>query len=258
MALALVGIGLNDAQDITLKGKKIIDRADMVYLEIYTSRMVQSLEQLSAAYGKPILPADRRLMEQDASILLDQAREKEVAVLIMGDVFSATTHLALYLKAREEGIPCQVVHNASVLTAVGITGLELYKFGKTTSLPFPEGSHQPDSYIQVIKDNQSLGYHTLVLLDLRPAEDRFMTVPEALKHLIAASDRLQQPILNKETKIVGCARLGGDATILYGPIEQLMVADFGPPPHCLIIPGNLHFLEEEALAQWRPGEAKPL
>jgi diphthamide biosynthesis methyltransferase len=27
--------------------------------------------------------------------------------------------------------------------------------------------------------------------------------------------------------------------------------DFGPPPHCLIIPGRLHFIEEEALAQWQ-------
>ena len=47
----------------------------------------------------------------------------------------ATTHTDLELRAREQGIPVQVVHNASIMNAVGACGLQLYRFGEAQLLP---------------------------------------------------------------------------------------------------------------------------
>jgi diphthine synthase len=46
--------------------------------------------------------------------------------------------------------------------------------------------------------------------------------------------------------------LGSDTSyIKYGRVELLLKHDFGPPLHCIVIPGNLHFMEEEMLKLWR-------
>lgn len=42
----------------------------------------------------------------------------------------ATTHTDLELRARELGIPVKVIHNASIMNAVGVCGLQLYRFGE--------------------------------------------------------------------------------------------------------------------------------
>lgn len=48
---------------------------------------------------------------------------------------------------------------------------------------------------------------------------------------------------------VGLARLGNsNQKIVAGPMKDLLTVDFGPPLHSLIIPGNLHPMEEEVLA----------
>ncbi|CAI5982004.1 unnamed protein product [Closterium sp. NIES-64] len=47
----------------------------------------------------------------------------------------ATTHTDLMLRARQQGVAVSVVHNASVLNAVGATGLQLYSFHKAVSIP---------------------------------------------------------------------------------------------------------------------------
>lgn len=45
-------------------------------------------------------------------------------------LFRATTHTDIQLRAREKGIPVRVIHNASVMNAVGAAGLQLYRFGE--------------------------------------------------------------------------------------------------------------------------------
>ena len=41
----------------------------------------------------------------------------------MGDPFCATTHADIYLRAIKKGIIVEVIHNASIVSAVGCTGL---------------------------------------------------------------------------------------------------------------------------------------
>ena len=125
MTLYFIGIGLNDEKDISLKGLELVKKSDLVYLESYTSKLNCSIEYLEKLYGKQVLLADRKLVEMDAEkTILEQAKTKEVSFLVVGDVFSATTHMDLYLRAKKLAIKTRIVHNASVLTSVGITGLQ--------------------------------------------------------------------------------------------------------------------------------------
>ena len=143
-----------------------------------------------------------------------------------------------------------LIHNASILTAVGITGLQLYKFGRTTSLPF-DYALSATAY-SVIEQNRSLGMHTLVLLDI-VSEDisekkRCMTVNQAIGLLLKREAEEKKNVFTEVTLCVGCARLGSETQkMVSGAAGKLLKIDFGRPVHCLIVPGKLHFMEEEAL-----------
>lgn len=251
MALYFIGIGLNDEKDITVKGLEAVKICKEVYLESYTSILHVPVEKLEQFYGKKIIKADRELVERRAYEVLETAKDHDVAFLVIGDIFGATTHIDLMLRARKENIGCHFINNASILNAIGIVGLELYKFGKTTSIPFPAKNFNPETAYDVIKENQKIGLHTLILLDLNPSMERFLTINDAIKILLGIEDKRQESIFTKNTDIVGCARIGGDFKIKYGKAGILMEEDFGKPLHCMIIPGKLHFIEEEALGLWK-------
>ena len=155
---------------------------------------------------------------------------------------SATTHIDLVLRAKERGIKVQIVNNASVISAVGITGLEVYKFGRITSIPFH--NERVVAPLSVLKENQKMGLHTLFLLDLDPEKKRFMSVNEALEYLLRIG-------LDKEMICVGCAQLGSEEPVIkVGSAERLLKEEFAKYPQCLIIPGKLHFIEEESLERF--------
>src|SRR3989338_3598255 len=135
MTLHIIGLGLGNEKDITLKGLESVKKCDLIYLENYTSILNCTINDLESLYGKKIMPANRELVEAEDNEIIRNAKEKNIALLVVGDPFSATTHIDLFLRAKKENIDIKIVNNASILTAVGITGLQLYKFGKTTSIP---------------------------------------------------------------------------------------------------------------------------
>lgn len=252
MTLYLIGIGLADEKDITLKGLEIIKQCDIVYLENYTSVLQCSVSGLEKFYQKKIILADREIMEQGAEKIVQEALQKEVAVLIIGDPFSATTHVELYRLATERNVLVHIIPNASILTAVGITGLQLYKFGPVTSIPFFEEYVPVTTPYEVLEKNMKMGLHTLLLLDLDPSLERFMTVNDALEILEKIEQQEQRGVISAGLLVVGCARLGAeDFVIRAGRLEDVKRFDFGRPPHCLIVPGALHFMEEEVLKMYR-------
>ena len=249
MSLYFIGIGLYDEKDVSLRGLEAIKKCNIVYLENYTSILSCSVKKLEEFYGKKIIPASRELVEKKAEeTILKHALEKDAAFLVVGDPMSATTHIDLRLRAEKAGIKCFVIHNASVFSAVGITGLQLYKFGRTTSIPFPEDKWHPETPYNAIKENRKSGLHTLVLLDLRPGEKRFMTINQAIEYLLSIEEKRKEKVFSKGLFCVGCARLGSlKPYIKAGNAKKLLKEDFGKPMHCLIVPGKLHFAEEEAL-----------
>ena len=249
MVLYFIGLGLYDEKDISLRGLEAIKKCDAAYLENYTSMLSCDVKKLEKLYGKKIILSSREQVENKAEdTILKDALSKDVAFLVIGDPMSATTHIDLRLRAEKAGIECIVIHNASVFSAVGITGLQLYKFGRTTSIPFQEDKWHPETPYDVIKENMKNGLHTLILLDLRPDENKFMTVNQAIEYLLSIEEKRKEEVFSKELFCVGCARLGSlKPCIKTGNAEELLKEDFGKPMHCLIVPGKLHFAEEESL-----------
>lgn len=262
--LYLIGLGLGNEKDITVNALEAVRKCDKLYLESYTSVLGCSLAEMEKLYGKKIIIADRNLVESkaDETIIADAAN-KDVAFLVIGDIFGATTHADLVLRAKKKGIKIKYFFNASIMNAIGITGLELYKFGKTTSMPFFDDKWKPSTAFDIVEQNMESGLHTLVLLDIKVAEPskkdllkgknkplppRFMTVNECLKQFMEIEAEKKKKIFSESTKVVGCARIGQDDFIVkYGSIKELLSFDFGNPLHCVIIPGKLHFMEEEML-----------
>lgn len=245
--LWLIGIGLDDEESLTLKSIQVLKKCDLIYLDNYTNVINFDIKNLEKIINKKIILANRDLVEKKHDII-HNSKDKNVAFLVVGDVFSATTHTDLLLRAKEKGIKTQVIHNASILSVIAETGLSSYKFGKTCSIPFPEKGFEPESFYDIIKDNKKINAHTLILLDIRPKEGKFLTINHAIKTLLDIESKRKENVFTQETLCIGCARLGSqDKNIKVGKAKELLEQDFGKPPFCLVVPAKLHFIEEESL-----------
>ena len=247
MTLYLIGLGL-DWLDLSQKALVRLSKCDEVYLETYTSVASYSTEKLARLIGKKIKPLARKGVEEK-KLFLKNAVMKEVALLIHGDPLTATTHIDLLQECKQKKIKCEVIHAPSVFTAVAETGLQIYKFGRTASIPFWTQNHKPESFFDLLEKNKKANAHTLFLLDLSPENDSFLTVKAAVDRLISiAKQRRRNSIFNERTMCVGCARLGTpSAKIIYGTASKVAAGKYGAPPYCLIVPASLHFAEEEFL-----------
>jgi diphthine synthase len=246
--LYLVGLGLYDELDITLKALKILREVDIVYAEFYTNASNADIENLEKLIGQKIRVLNRPDLEEhpEENVLRDSLKGK-AALIVPGDPMVATTHTDLVLRARKLGIKTKIAHASSIYSAVAETGLQIYKFGKTTSIPFPDKSYSPTSHYDVLKENLKTGSHTLFLLDLKPEENRFMSVNDAIEVLLKIEEIKKENVFTDGTLCVGAARLGNDSLIRSGSAKDMLDYDFGKPPCVLIVPGKLHFMEGEML-----------
>ncbi len=242
--LRLVGLGLS-WKDLSLQGLEEIHDSEIVYLEGYTSVSDFSVQKLERLLGKKINILNRKDVEEEQKFL-KEAKTKEVTLLVYGDPLSATTHYEILQEARKRKIKTKIVHAPSVFSAVAETGLSLYRFGKTASIPFKQKGFEPASFFNILKENLSQNAHTLFLLDLDPEKKKFLTIKNALDRLLALSGG--DNIIDKKTTFVGCARLGSETQIIKeGNASELKKQNFGKPPYCLIVPAKLNFKEKEYL-----------
>ncbi|KAL9251722.1 putative diphthine methyl ester synthase [Drosera capensis] len=276
--LYIIGLGLGDEKDITLRGLEAVKKCDRLYIEAYTSLLSfglssMGLSTLEELYGKPVTLADREMVEEKADSILSEAQHSNVGFLVVGDPFGATTHSDLVVRAKRAGIEVNVVHNASVMNAVGICGLQLYRYGETVSIPFFTEKWRPYSFYEKIKRNRGLGLHTLCLLDIRVKEltleslcggrkqyepPRFMPINIAIEQLLEAVHNSGESVYGEDTTCVGFARLGSkDQKIVVGTMRQLLTVDFGAPLHSLVIVGETHPVEEEMLCFFAIKEENP-
>jgi diphthine synthase len=120
--LYIVGLGLGDERDITVRGLDAVRRCAKVYMEAYTSLLSLGLDPASLAnlvrplfswmpttcsrkclqglgtsltslslqekmYGKEITVADREMVEERADQMLTEAADTDIAFLVVGDPF---------------------------------------------------------------------------------------------------------------------------------------------------------------------------
>jgi diphthine synthase len=252
--LTFVGLGLYDERSITVAGRDAIRDADRVFAEFYTSRLAgTTVADLEAYHGVDIEVRNRAGVEADPAPILEAAEAGEVVFLTAGDTMISTTHVDLRLRAAERGVETRVVHGTTAeAAAASLSGLQNYRFGKATTLPFPwsHGTDDvPDSVLETIAENRERGLHTLVFLDIKvgtgptgpdPDHEEYMTADRAAALMADDVDGVG----------VAVARAGGpDPVVAADALPALAERSFGDPLHLLVVPGDLHVLEHDALVE---------
>ena len=253
--LTFIGLGLYDERSISVEGRDALADADRAFAEFYTSHLVgTTVDDLSEYHDVDIEVRDRAGVERQPADILAAAEDDHVAFLTAGDTMISTTHVDLRLRAIDRGIDTRVIHGVTAQTAAsGLTGLQNYRFGKSVTLPFPEshgGGDVPRSVVESIEANRERGLHTLVYLDIKAERDAYLTA-DAAAGLLADGWT--------DTLGVAVARAGSpDPVVAADGLSALSDRDFGDPLHLLVIPGELHHVESDALAALGTAPAEAL
>jgi diphthine synthase len=236
MTFYLIGTGMNK-KSIGADALEILKTCDKVYLENYTVNFPYPIKELEKSYSVKIEELARAAVEDES--ILKEAKERKVALLVYGDSLSATTHTQLMTEAKKQGIAYKVFHNASIMTAIAETGLQLYKFGKTASMPnWKEHTNKPTSFMNYIKENQSIKAHTLILTDIG------LEIKNAIEQLKESSTKTK---ISVPEKIIACSGAGTEnQKIFYDTLDNIQNQKV-EMPFCLIIPSELNHMEQEAL-----------
>ena len=283
--LTFVGLGLYDERSVTVAGREAIRSCDRAFAEFYTSDLVgTTVEDLAADHGVGIEVRDRAGVERDPEPILDAAAEANVCVLAAGDAMVSTTHVDLRLRAEARGIDTRVVHGVSAASAVpALCGLQNYRFGKAVTLPFPDAHGAgavPPSVAESVEANLARGLHTLVYLDItaddeqrarrarggpeaRPARRRSREAEPSgsgersdprradTRGTYMTGDVAADLLVDGWTDRLGVvvARAGSpDPVVAADRLSALAEREFGGPLHALVLPGDLHHVEREALS----------
>ncbi len=234
--LYLIGLGLNDENDLTLKAVETARKCEC-FIELYTSVWKGSLDNLKEIIKKDIKVLNRTDLEENLELFIEKTKENDVALFVPGDPLAATTHIDIVFEARRKRIPVKIIHNASIFSAIGEAGLQLYKYGKVATVPL---SGKLKNVKDAVKRNKRLGLHTLLLLDIDLENNIFMKVPDAIKML------LKKKVIKETDQIIAFSNAGGDSNIYYDSARGLKMKEIENPA-VLIIPGRLHFREKDFL-----------
>ena len=257
--LTFIGLGLYDERSITVEGRAALRNADRAYAEFYTSKLIgTSVEDLESHHDVEIEVRDRAGVEQHPEDILEAAETEDVAFLTAGDTMISTTHVDLRLRAHERGIETRVIHGVTAQTATSaLTGLQNYRFGKATTLPFPYAHGAdglPASVSNTIDDNRADGLHTVVYLDIKvdneAATNRLETDETVDEYMTAdvGAELLAEEYPDLAGVVV--ARAGSpDPLVEAGTMADLAEREFGDPLHLLVVPGDCHLLEADALVE---------
>ena len=231
--LYLIGLGLSESS-ISVAALEAIKSCDKVYLETYTVDFPYEIKNLESSIKTKIIPLEREKVENES--VIKEAKKQNIALLVYGNPLSATTHIQLIIAAKKQKVKYKIIHSESILNAIAESGLQLYKFGKTASMPKFSPNYAPDSFLDIILQNEKIKAHTLLLTDIG------LSSKEAIKQLEKVSEKRNV----KFDKIIICSQLGKNSKIFYDNIKNLKTKNI-PLPFCIIIPSELHFIEKEAL-----------
>ena len=200
--------------------------------------------------GRPITVIKRSDVEEKDT-LIKAAGRKKIALITAGVQWPLQRTLRSALKPMRKGIATSLVHGVSIFTAAATSfGLQPYKFGRTVTIPFPEPNFRPTSPYENILENSSRGLHTLILLDIKEEEGRYMTANIAMQCLMDLEKEIGKGLVNDDTLFCAGARIGSRSERLYaGWPKDIVLSDIGPPLHCMVLPGKLHFIEAQALVE---------
>lgn len=247
MPLILVGLGLYGDENRS-RILKLVEDCDVVYLERYTSPVGSIPKYLVESAGSKLRIVSRRDLEDYSSKILGEAVDKKVLIISPGNPLLATTHIQLVIDARRIGIETDVIHGTSAIcAALAESGLHIYKLGGISTVVRREKASSERTY-RVLRENLERGLHTMLLLEYDESEGYRMSPREALNILLSYDDK---GVLGMDRVVVVVCNIGLDSRKVcvcsVGDIISGRVV-FDPMDVCIVlIPGDLHFTEEEYL-----------
>ena len=243
MTLYLIGIGIYVEPSLTREIEGILRNVDKIYLEGYTSPIDPRLLEF-LKYNGEIERLTRSEVEEGMDKLIDEAMDMDIAILVPGDPLIATTHITLVVEARRRGVDTKIFHSSSALcAAIGESGLHTYKFGASATIMRREVASSKRAY-DILIENLERGLHTLFFLEYDAETSYIMSPREAIEILLSYDG--EGRISMDKLVIVLCGLGSKDECKYAATIKELLgKKDVTRKPCILIIPGKLHFTEEE-------------
>ena len=245
--LWFVGLGISGTRSIPIEVVKIIQKADFVYLESFTSPIYKQQEEEIKNMVNGSFKIAKRWLVEDGQEILKASKSSTVVLLSYGDPYVATTHIELRTRAKLEKIETNTIHSASAITSmIGEAGLQFYKVGRIVTI-MNEKKSIITPYTSIFK-NLIQGLHSVILLEYNQDENYFLDPKDAISSLMDVEKEQKRNVVNNDTFAIVASRIGFKTQkITSGKFSNLLKVDFGEPPHSIIITGKLHFTESDAI-----------
>ena len=245
--LWFVGLGISGTRSVPIEVVKIIQEADFVYLEAFTSPISKQHEDEIKNMVNGSFKIAKRWLVEDGQEILKTSKSSTAVLLSYGDPYVATTHIELRTRAKLENIETNTIHSASAITSmVGEAGLQFYKVGRMVTI-MNEKKSTITPYTAIFK-NLTQGLHSIILLEYNHDENYFLDPKDAISNLLDVEKEQKRNVLNNDTFAIIASRIGFETQkIISGKFSNLLKVDFGEPPHSIIITGKLHFTESDAI-----------
>ena len=245
--LWFVGLGISGTRSIPIEVVKIIQEADFVYLEAFTSPISKQQEDEIKNIVNGSFKIAKRWLVEDGQEILKASKCSTVVLLSYGDPYVATTHIELRTRAKLENIETNTIHSASAITSmIGEAGLQLYKVGRVVTI-MNEKKSIITPYTTIFK-NLTQGLHSVLLLEYNQDENYFLDPNNAISNLLDVEKEQKRNVVNRDTFAIVASRIGFETQkITSGKFSNILEVDFGEPPHSIIITGKLHFTESDAI-----------
>ena len=256
--LWFIGLGVSGPNSIPKEVEKVIQEADFVYLESFTSPIYKEHEEEIKNLVNGNFKIAKRWLVEDGQEILKESKNSTVILLSYGDPYIATTHIELRTRAKVENIETKTVHSASAITSmIGETGLQFYKVGRIVTI-MSEKKSITTPY-RIIFKNLIDGLHSIILLEYNQDENSFLDPKDAILNLLDVEKEQKRNVINNNTFAIVVSRIGFKTQkITSGKFTDLLNIDFGEPPHSIIITGKLHFTESDAISVLTECLDKPL
>ena len=205
--LWFVGLGISGTKSIPIEVVKIIQEADFVYLEAFTSPISQLHEEEIKNMANGSFKIAKRWLVEDGQEILKVSKNSTVVLLSYGDPYVATTHIELRTRAKSENIETKTIHSASAITSmVGEAGLQFYKVGRMVTI-MNEKKSMIAPYTAIFK-NLVQGLHSIILLEYNHDKKYFLEPKNAIVNLLDVEKEQKRNILSNDTFAIIASRIG--------------------------------------------------
>ncbi len=245
--LYLIGLGIAEGE-LSLNALEALKSSEKIFLENYTTPVSKKYLLFLQSFGKEITELKRSDLEENAKTLLLRAKKEKIAVLVPGDPLIATTHHLLLIIAKNFGVEVSILHSSSIFSAaIAESGLDIYKFGPTTTITNWSSNYKPVAFLDVIEKNLERNLHTLVLFDIINNGERTLSMEEAVQIILDSEIKSQKKLL-QDRKVLLLSDIGSsDKKILYELLLSEKLKKVKSKKLCMIVPGEPSFAEQELL-----------